>query len=604
MDRRRFALLASDWQADGRGPLNSVAMRLWPVVLDCQPGYLSSGELTLVWMPLGADTVFGHLRDQLYTITKLPPVLVCPSTIDFEAYRARASERFGQSTVVCSPETFSDGIGTRELADALLIVDSRLVAVQSFGLGGLVEHYARDPRVLYHLVAFETGLNGTKERVAFDTSGQIRSIRRHYEPATWPFITGVSATILPVACGVMAEQVVRDGLTILRRAMTNRGTLSRDIPLAGGAFNLTEANGLLVANEHFVLHEQDASLHAPSRIGHGATVAPSVRMVGSVVIHPQVIVDEGATLVGPTVIGNGARIESNAFVAHALIGPQSVVPTGTTVHDSAWFATTASVAQPSERRPPLYNDRVERVLVDRHAEPRRRNDKSASYVRWKRLIDGLVAATALLFLLPLLLTIGIVIALQGDGPVFYGDEREGLHGRTFKCWKFRTMSSHADAVQRLHGSGEVDGPHFKMSNDPRVTKIGKLLRASNLDELPQLWNVLVGEMSLVGPRPSPFRENQVCVPWREARISVRPGITGLWQVCRHDRAAGDFHQWIEYDLLYVQHLSLRLDLKIAAGTILTLGGKITHLQASSLIRGADLDTRMSESRISAVQFTR
>jgi lipopolysaccharide/colanic/teichoic acid biosynthesis glycosyltransferase len=100
-------------------------------------------------------------------------------------------------------------------------------------------------------------------------------------------------------------------------------------------------------------------------------------------------------------------------------------------------------------------------------------------------------------------------------------------------------------------------------------------------------------MSLVGPRPSPFRENQVCVPWREARLSVRPGITGFWQVCRHDRASGDFHQWIEYDLLYVQNLSLALDLKILAATVLTLGGKAQHVPASWLVRSA---TREGSSR--------
>jgi lipopolysaccharide/colanic/teichoic acid biosynthesis glycosyltransferase len=104
-----------------------------------------------------------------------------------------------------------------------------------------------------------------------------------------------------------------------------------------------------------------------------------------------------------------------------------------------------------------------------------------------------------------------------------------------------------------------------------------------------LFNVLVGEMSLVGPRPSPFRENQICVPWREARLSVRPGITGFWQVCRHDRASGDFHQWIEYDLLYVQHMSLALDLKILAATAFTLGGKAGHVAPSLLVSSASVE---------------
>jgi lipopolysaccharide/colanic/teichoic acid biosynthesis glycosyltransferase len=136
------------------------------------------------------------------------------------------------------------------------------------------------------------------------------------------------------------------------------------------------------------------------------------------------------------------------------------------------------------------------------------------------------------------------------------------------------MREGADAEQReLYAVNQADGPQFKLDADPRVTRIGHLLRATSLDELPQLFNVVWGEMSLVGPRPSPFRENQLCVPWREARLSVRPGITGLWQVCRHDRVAGDFHQWIEYDLLYVQRMSGWLDLKILLATLVTAGGK-------------------------------
>ena len=99
-------------------------------------------------------------------------------------------------------------------------------------------------------------------------------------------------------------------------------------------------------------------------------------------------------------------------------------------------------------------------------------------------------------------------------------------------------------------------------------------------------------MSLVGPRPSPFRENQMCIPWREARLSVRPGITGFWQVCRHDRSSGDFHQWIEYDLLYVQHISFWLDLKILVATLLTLGGKVGHVPPSWLVASAAIGRAM------------
>ena len=137
------------------------------------------------------------------------------------------------------------------------------------------------------------------------------------------------------------------------------------------------------------------------------------------------------------------------------------------------------------------------------------------------------------------------------------------------------MQEGAHGLQHLlKAQDKLDGPHFKLDGDPRLTPVGRILRSLNVDELPQLFNVLRGDMSLVGPRPSPFRENQICVPWREGRLSVRPGVTGLWQICRKNRSSGDFHQWIEYDLLYVQQISLWLDLKILVATVVTIAGRV------------------------------
>ena len=195
----------------------------------------------------------------------------------------------------------------------------------------------------------------------------------------------------------------------------------------------------------------------------------------------------------------------------------------------------------------------------------------------KRAMDATVAAAGLVLLAPLGLLIAALIKLESKGPIHFGHVREGMGGRPFRCWKYRTMIPGADQQQRkLARMNQMDGPQFKVNKDPRRTRMGRFLSATNLDEIPQLWNVLVGEMSLVGPRPSPFRENQVCVPWREGRLSVRPGITGLWQICRHDRHKGDFHQWIYYDLLYVRHLSLWLDLKILALTPLSFVAERLH----------------------------
>jgi lipopolysaccharide/colanic/teichoic acid biosynthesis glycosyltransferase len=174
---------------------------------------------------------------------------------------------------------------------------------------------------------------------------------------------------------------------------------------------------------------------------------------------------------------------------------------------------------------------------------------------------------------PLMALIALLIKLDSKGGVLYADLRETRAGTLFRCWKFRTMHSGASDVQRaLLSSNEVDGPQFKIEGDPRITRVGRWLRKVSFDELPQLYNVLVGEMSLVGPRPSPFRENQICIPWRNARLSVRAGITGLWQVCRQERTTGDFHQWIYYDLLYAQHMSFWVDTKIVIATVLTCGG--------------------------------
>jgi lipopolysaccharide/colanic/teichoic acid biosynthesis glycosyltransferase len=185
-----------------------------------------------------------------------------------------------------------------------------------------------------------------------------------------------------------------------------------------------------------------------------------------------------------------------------------------------------------------------------------------------------LALLILILLAPLFAVVMPLIKLTSAGPIFYGDLREGRNGRVFRCWKFRSMRTDANDIQRdLASVQQMDGPQFKMANDPRVTSVGRVLRRLNMDEIPQLWNIVRGEMSFVGPRPSPFRENQICVPWRHARLSVRPGITGLWQVCRHDRANGDFHQWIQYDLAYVSNVSLRVDASIFVATLATLGGR-------------------------------
>jgi len=194
--------------------------------------------------------------------------------------------------------------------------------------------------------------------------------------------------------------------------------------------------------------------------------------------------------------------------------------------------------------------------------------RQQGYFVIKRAMDIVGSLMFLAFSLPLYPFIAVAIKINSPGPVFYGHVRQGRGGKNFKCWKFRTMVTNADEIKaKLLAQNEVDGPQFKIKRDPRIFWLGSWLRRLNIDEWPQFFNVLFGDMSIVGPRPSPDKENQMCPAWREARLSVRPGITGLWQVSRKREVETDFQEWIYYDVQYVKKQSLWLDMKILLKTV-------------------------------------
>ena len=187
---------------------------------------------------------------------------------------------------------------------------------------------------------------------------------------------------------------------------------------------------------------------------------------------------------------------------------------------------------------------------------------------FKRMFDIVFALFALALTLPLYPFIALAIIIEDGFPVFFGHTRQTLGGRDFNCLKFRSMRRDAEAIKaRLAGRNQADGPQFYIKDDPRLTRVGRFLRAFQLDELPQFINVLKGDMSVVGPRPSPNKENQFCPAWREARLSVRPGVTGLWQTSRTRVEGADFQEWIKYDIEYVERQSASLDAWIIWRTI-------------------------------------
>jgi exopolysaccharide biosynthesis polyprenyl glycosylphosphotransferase len=191
---------------------------------------------------------------------------------------------------------------------------------------------------------------------------------------------------------------------------------------------------------------------------------------------------------------------------------------------------------------------------------------------FKRVSDLLVGSLLLLLLLPLMTVLALWVKLSDPGPVFYRSNRIGKDGRVFSFWKFRSMVVDADQQREaLAGQNESDGRLFKMQNDPRITSVGRILRRWSLDELPQIWNVIRGDMNLVGPRPLPegdlegIEDDREIAYWFELRHKVPPGITGLWQVS--GRSQLGFKEMVHLDISYIQNWSPWLDVKILLATV-------------------------------------
>jgi exopolysaccharide biosynthesis polyprenyl glycosylphosphotransferase len=188
----------------------------------------------------------------------------------------------------------------------------------------------------------------------------------------------------------------------------------------------------------------------------------------------------------------------------------------------------------------------------------------------KKVMDVVVSLIVIVAFSPVFIFIALLIKLTSKGPVIFKQARVGLRGRPFNLYKFRTMVSNAEEIRtKLKDMNEVDGPVFKIKNDPRVTSIGKFLRRSGLDELPQLFNVLKGEMSLIGPRPPLLSETKQYERWQLRRLSVKPGLSCFWQI-KPERNSIRFDKWMELDLAYIDNWSIRLDLMILLKTVGTV----------------------------------
>ena len=193
------------------------------------------------------------------------------------------------------------------------------------------------------------------------------------------------------------------------------------------------------------------------------------------------------------------------------------------------------------------------------------------YEAIKRLIDIICSFVGILVLSPLFIIIAIIIKFTSKGPVFFSQKRVGRNGKEFDMYKFRSMVVNAEELkEKLAAQNEMSGPMFKMKDDPRVTKVGKFIRKTSIDELPQLWNILKGDMSLVGPRPSLPKEVAQFDEWMYKRLEVKPGLTCYWQVSGRNNI--DFEDWMKLDIRYVQERNLWVDIKLIFKTVFVLFG--------------------------------
>ncbi|MDD2904652.1 MAG: sugar transferase [Syntrophales bacterium] len=307
----------------------------------------------------------------------------------------------------------------------------------------------------------------------------------------------------------------------------------------------------------------------------------SAKLFAPYALRPETRIGEDALVLGPAAIGQGCEIGANSIINECVILDGAKIGQGTylnrcIVGEGALVQRGSLLYETALTKSPTASGTTE-VLQLR--EPTHREAQATSknlvwktpagpfYLKIKRVLDVFLSIVFLIIAAPIMLAIAVAIKLDSPGPILFKQTRSGLNGQEFTMYKFRSMVSNAEEIKRelLMELNEVDGPMFKIINDPRITKLGQFLRNTNLDELPQLFCVLKGDMSLVGPRPLSFDEMRYNPRWRDARLAVRPGVTGLWQVEAHTKL--EFNEWIRQDLDYVHNVSLGLDLKILFRTM-------------------------------------
>ncbi|MGB0766085.1 MAG: sugar transferase [Phycisphaeraceae bacterium] len=423
-------------------------------------------------------------------------------------------------------------------AELYLLVDRDSLSI--FRLGRLIDTLSwLKPQVLFARI-HDTHDPGYQERVLTDSNDQFVGFERMYRQMDFRLGRVAVTASEEIAIRWQTADQPRSAWRQLRRSIPphQRTTISVD----GCVYNRLEDRQV---NEF--VHELIQLWRRPD-----ATIGRAQRLTGDVWSDSSGAVEHDTRFVGPVWIGTGRELEGiESIVGPAVLWDKPELRPN--VERLEWHAI-----EPTEN------------VIDSDRSTTRRS----LYRATKRLFDIAFALVFLAITLPLYPLLMLAIYLEDGRPFFFAHRRESMGGKEFPCLKFRTMYNNADELkQQLLQENQADGPQFYIENDPRITRTGRFMRKANIDEFPQFFNVLLGHMSIVGPRPSPYKENQYSPAWREARLSVRPGITGLWQVKRSREPGKDFQEWIRYDIRYVENASWKMDLYVLYRTALMFAGK-------------------------------
>ncbi len=418
-------------------------------------------------------------------------------------------------------------------ADLYLLVEPGQTVV--FNLLQVVERITWSGAVVTRIRIVEADQERYRERIVMNGEGHVERIERLYSPRAESAFRVIATR---------SRKVAELWVSNVSRREAWEGT-RRLVPyyqidhwrLHGHCYDVTDR-----IEERLLLDELVKHWHDPGRAIDGI-----VSLGDGVWAREGLTMPTDAVTVGPVWLGYERESDND----HCHIGP-------------AWFGDMAT-----ESRAPCRVRTIREIEPgdERSVEEPAVPSADAGYNTAKRTFDIVTSLFVLVATLPIFIVVTLAILLTDGRPVFYGHRRQTRGGRVFRCWKFRTMRRDADKLTaELQKLNVCDGPQFYIENDPRVTRVGRILRRWHMDELPQFWNVLTGDMSIVGPRPSPDAENQYCPAWREIRLSVRPGITGLWQVERTRQPGRDFQEWIRFDIEYVREASFWTDLQICMRT--------------------------------------